>query len=58
VAAERAMVAKVFHVLKWTPVELERTITTLLQDGTIQEVEIKGLEHPQILSSQILKQVS
>jgi hypothetical protein len=30
VAADRAMIAKVFHVLKWTPKELDRTIAGTL----------------------------
>jgi hypothetical protein len=58
VAAERKMVGQIFHVFKWTPAELERTITTLLRDGTVQEIEIKGLEYPQLLSSHILKHAS
>jgi hypothetical protein len=37
VAAERGMVAKVFHVLRWTPRELERTIAGLLEAGTVRK---------------------
>jgi hypothetical protein len=40
VAADRKMVAKVFHVLKWTPMELDRTIDGLLQEGLIQEAQV------------------
>jgi len=57
-ALDRAMIAKVFHVLKWTPIELDRTISALLQERVIREVRVTGLEHPQLLSSHILKQVS
>ncbi len=48
VAADRKMIGQVFHVLKWTPAELERTITTSLQAGAIQEIEIEGLSKPQL----------
>ena len=58
VAADRKMIGQIFHIFKWTPAELERTITTLLQDGTIQEIEIKGLKHPQLLSPRVLKHAS
>ena len=54
VAADRRMIGKVFHVLKWTPTELDRTIAMLLQEGAIREVQIEGLKHPQLLSSQVL----
>ncbi len=54
VAADRKMVGKVFHVLKWTPTELNHTIATLLQENIVQEVQIKGSQHPQLLSTHIL----
>jgi len=54
VAIDRAMVAKVFHVLRWTPTELNRTIATLLEEGTIQEVSIKGMKLPQLVSNRVL----
>jgi hypothetical protein len=41
VAADRKMVAKVFHVLKWTPMELDRTIGTLLEEKVVREVEVE-----------------
>jgi hypothetical protein len=56
VAAERRMVEKVFHVFKWTSTELERTIAALQDEGAIREVEIKGLDHPQLLSARALDQ--
>jgi hypothetical protein len=49
VAAERKMIAKVFHVLKWTSRELEWTIEALLEEGAIQEVQIKGVEQLQLV---------
>ena len=36
------MIAKVFHVLKWTPKELERTVDVLLQEGRLREMTLKG----------------
>jgi hypothetical protein len=51
VAADRKMITKVFHVLKWTSRELERTIEALLEEGTIQEVQIKGVKQPQLVSA-------
>jgi len=49
VAADRKMIGKVFHVLKWTPAELDRTIDVLLQEGVVREMQVKGLEHPQLV---------
>ena len=53
VAADRKMVAKVFHVLKWTPKELERTIDALLVEGAVGEVEVEK-EGLALISTQIL----
>ncbi|MBU0703378.1 MAG: hypothetical protein KKC18_05880 [Chloroflexi bacterium] len=53
VAADRKMVAKVFHVFKWTPTELDRAIATLLQEGAIQELPVEG-KHPQLVSTRAL----
>jgi hypothetical protein len=49
VATDRKMIAKVFHVLKWTSRELERTIAALLEEGTIREIEIEGIEGPRLV---------
>lgn len=54
VAADRAMVAKVFHVLKWTPWELDCAIAALVRKGTVREIEIGGLEKLQLLSTRTL----
>ena len=51
VAADRKMIGKVFHVLKWTLTELDRTITALFEEGAVWEVQVKGLEHPQLVST-------
>jgi hypothetical protein len=55
VAAERKMVAKVFHVLKWTSSDLNRAVVTLLEQGAIQEVEVKGMAKPQLVSNRALE---
>lgn len=54
VAADRNMIGRVFHVLNWTPAELDRTVATLLQEGALQEVRVKGLKHPQLVSTRAL----
>jgi hypothetical protein len=54
VAAERKMIAKVFHVLKWTSAELNRTIAALLEEGTVQEMEIEGLKGLQLVSTRAI----
>jgi hypothetical protein len=55
VAADRKMVAKVFHVLRWTPAELRRTVATLLEDGAVREMEIEGMKNPQLVSTRALE---
>jgi len=54
VAADHKMLAQVFHVLRWTPAELERTIAALLEEGAIQEMKVKGVRHPQLVSTRVL----
>jgi hypothetical protein len=48
------MVAKVFHVLKWTPKELERTLAALLEEDAVRELAIDGVEGKQLLSVRAL----
>jgi hypothetical protein len=55
VAAERKMIAKVFHIFKWTPRELDCTIAALLEKGGVQEREIEGVKEPQLVSAQALE---
>jgi hypothetical protein len=38
VVAERAMIRRIFHVLKWTSREIDRTVETLLNNGWVQEI--------------------
>ena len=54
VAADRKMVAKVFHVLRWTPGELDRTIATLLEEGAVREMHVEGMEGLQLVSTSVL----
>jgi hypothetical protein len=42
VAADRKMVGKVFHVLGWSPRELDRTIEGLVEGGDVREAELEG----------------
>jgi hypothetical protein len=58
VAADRKMVAKVFHVLKWTPMELDRTIATLLEDGMLQQMRVKDGKQSPLVSNRALDQTS
>jgi hypothetical protein len=52
VAADRNMLAKVFHVLRWRPRELTRAVAALKEAGTIREVPIDGLDDTQLVSAQ------
>jgi hypothetical protein len=54
VAVDRKMIARVFHVLKWTPAELERAIAALLDDGAIRELAVKGTKTPWLVSNRPL----
>jgi hypothetical protein len=54
VAAERKMIGQAFHVFRWTPRELDRTIAALLEEGMVQEMEIERMKGPQLVSMRIL----
>jgi hypothetical protein len=58
VTADRASIKRIFHILKWTSSELERTISSLLDEGTIREVAVSGLEQPQLVCTRVLEQGS
>ncbi len=55
VVADRKMIGKVSHVLRWTPRELGRTIATLLEEGAVREMEIEGMKGPQLVSTRALR---
>lgn len=42
VVASRAEIAKVFHVFKWTPTELDRTLAGLRERGRLEMVSVAG----------------
>jgi hypothetical protein len=52
VAIDRDMIRKVFHVLDWTPTELDRALAILLQEGVVRKVQVRGMARPQLLSAQ------
>lgn len=54
VATDRGMVRKIFHVMQWTPRELDEAINALMTRGEIQELSIAGLSHPQLVSAQVV----
>ena len=56
VATDRKMIAKVFHVLKWTSRELEWTIEALLEQGSVREMKVEGIRGPQLVSVRALEQ--
>jgi len=58
VAADRKMIAKVFHVFHWTKRELDRTIAALLEEEAIREVRVKGAKKPQLVSNCALDRAS
>jgi hypothetical protein len=43
-AAERGMVAKVFHIFHWTKHDLTRTLDALVEEGAVREVEVEGVK--------------
>jgi hypothetical protein len=55
IAAEQGMIGRVFHVLHWTPAELERTIRALLEEGTVRRVDVEGGRGPQLAWAQALE---
>jgi hypothetical protein len=55
VAADRKMIAKVFHVFHWTKRELDRTIEALLEQGSVRGIKIEGVEGLQLVSVRALE---
>jgi hypothetical protein len=48
----------VFHVLKWTSKELERTIDALVEEELVQTMEVEGIPDPQLVPVRVLKRSS
>jgi hypothetical protein len=57
VAADQKMIAKIFHVLKWTSTELDRTIQALVQSGAVREMHVEGIKQPQLVSTRALEHI-
>ncbi len=55
VAADRKMIGKMFHVLKWTPAELDRTIDVLLQKDEVWEMQAEGMKGLQLVSTRAMR---
>jgi hypothetical protein len=54
VAADRSMIAKVFHIMKWTPAELNRTLDVLIGEEVVREVDVENTG-PLLISEHALK---
>ncbi len=54
VAADRRMIGQVFHIFKWTPTELERTVSVLLEEHAVREVKVEGVKQPWLVSARVL----
>ncbi|MBN1642863.1 MAG: hypothetical protein JXA09_16625 [Anaerolineae bacterium] len=52
VAADRAMVRRMFHVLDWTPSEWARTLADVCQEGLVQEAHVQGEGGVQLVSGE------
>ena len=55
VAVDREMIRKVFHVLDWTPSELDRTVAELCQEGVVRKVRVEGLDRVQFFATRALE---
>ncbi len=55
VCSDRDTIAKVFHVLKWTPAELDKTIAALLNAHILEEAQLEGVKPMQLLSAHAMQ---
>lgn len=51
VAADHDMLRSVFHVLDWTPIELNHTLATLVDEQAIYQTQVKELASPVFVSA-------
>jgi hypothetical protein len=51
IATDRRMIERVFHVLRWTPTELDHTFDALLERDAIRAVRVKDGEGEQFVST-------
>jgi hypothetical protein len=56
VAADRAMIKRVFQVLRWTATELERAISALLESAAVRETRFTGSPMVQLVSTSAMEQ--
>ena len=54
IAADQSAIGRVFHVLQWTPRDLERTIAALLAAGVVRQAQVEGLVAAQLVSARAL----
>jgi len=54
VVTERKAVGQVFHIMHWTPLELERTVASLLDAGIVLETEVEGLQRLRLVAASAL----
>jgi hypothetical protein len=57
VAASQAEIVRVFGVLKWTPHELEKTLTALVERRMVIKIPVEGMKGEQIVSLRALRSV-
>jgi hypothetical protein len=58
VAADRRMVGRVFHVLGWMAADLDHTIATLCDEGSVRMVSIEGGQERWLMSARFLEDAS
>lgn len=56
VAIDRSTIKRIFSVLKWTSSGFERTMSRLLDEGSVRQVTVEGLAEPQLASTRLLEQ--
>jgi hypothetical protein len=54
VAVDQGMIRKVFHVLNWTQIEFDRTISELRREGMLREVCVEETQDPALASARAL----
>jgi hypothetical protein len=58
VGAERNMIRRAFHILDWTPIELDYTLEALVEQGAIHRVKVKELASTLLVSAAAVSQRS
>jgi hypothetical protein len=55
VAADRVMIKRVFHVLKWTSAELDRSISSLVTTGAVLETQVTVSSNALLVSTSAME---